>query len=286
MIRYDYFFQCFTKKGERKGTTSLSCLLSLPLERKMPPRIVAQPLAGSAEVVASGDALRAVRLEREKRIAFFPESSRQTLQHPLALLLLLNTLSPLFSPFTTQPKSQQAQRLLGYASLEDALAADRRRAETAGGTSASSRGGLSLPSAAAAASEQQQPRVPGLGLGASYLPHSVASRVSGGSSGLSNLERRLGAKIRGREGGGAGSDGDGEEGREATRLRRQGFFRGTRAAAASSSDDEDEGGRAAAIEDKKAFLRATPAVAAAVTTSPEGGGGKKKKKKQDTAENK
>lgn len=223
---------------------------------------------------------------RKENSVFSRQSSRQTLRHPLASLLLLNTLSPLFSPFTTQPKSQQAQRLLGYASLEDALAADRRRAETAGGASASSRGGLSLPSAAAAASEQQQPRVPGLGLGASYLPHSVASRVSGGSSGLSNLERRLGAKIRGREGGRAGSDGDGEEGREATRLRRQGFFRGTRAAAASSSDDEDEGGRAAAIEDKKAFLRATPAVAAAVTTSPEGGGGKKKKKKQDTAENK
>ena len=108
MIRYDYFFQCFTKKGERKGTTSLSCLLSLPLERKMSPRIVTQPLAGSAEVVASGDALRAVRLEREKRIAFFPVNLAARRCDTLSLHSFCSILSPL--SFLPSPPNQNINR--------------------------------------------------------------------------------------------------------------------------------------------------------------------------------
>ena len=271
------FFNAFKKIEKKRKRETTSSLFSLSLERTMPPRIASQPSAGSAEVVASGDALRAVRLE-----PFTLLNQAAVVALALSLLpSLLNLLSLSPSSPSDQPKPKQAQRLLGYASLEDALAADRRRAEVG----ASRGGGLSSLPLSAGSEELQQARVPGLGLGASYLPHSVASLFGGGGgavSGLSNLERRLGARIRGR--GGEDSDGEGRGSKKHLRRHQHDFQSHRRAAAASYSDDEDEGGRAAAIGDRKAFVRAAPAAAAATVAvaaaTPEGGAKKKKKKKK------
>ena len=114
------------------------------------------------------------------------------------------------------PSFPQAASLLGLASVEAGLA-----------------------DAAASPAPGEPARAPGLGLGAAFIPHSLALDAAGG------LEKRLGGRLAA-----AGRKRREEEEKEGGERSGTGSRAGVPAPAAPN-DDSDDGGRAGAVRERK-----------------------------------